>query len=106
PAQKERRSLPHRGHHRRGRAGQGAIGRGTGQGRRRHHTINGVSGPMATPLASMTGYARAQSGVPGIGFSVEIKSVNGRGLDMRMRLTPGYDALEPEIRRRVGKAVT
>jgi len=44
--------------------------------------------------------------VPGISFSVEIKSVNGRGLDMRMRLTPGHDALEPEIRRRVGKALS
>ena len=54
----------------------------------------------------MTGYARAQGGVPGIGFSVEIKSVNARGLDMRMRLTPGHDALEPEIRRRVGKALS
>ena len=54
----------------------------------------------------MTGYARAQGGVPGISFSVEIKSVNGRGLDMRMRLTPGHDALEPEIRRRVGKALS
>lgn len=61
---------------------------------------------MATPLASMTGYARAQGGVPGIGFSVEIKSVNARGLDMRMRLTPGYDGLDPEIRRRVSKAVS
>jgi len=61
---------------------------------------------MAHPLASMTGYARAHGGVPGIGFSVEIKSVNARGLDMRMRLTPGYDALEPEIRRRVGKALS
>jgi uncharacterized protein (TIGR00255 family) len=54
----------------------------------------------------MTGYARAQGGVPGIGFSVEIKSVNARGLDMRMRLTPGYDALEPEIRRRVSRALS
>jgi uncharacterized protein (TIGR00255 family) len=54
----------------------------------------------------MTGYARAQGGVPGVGFSVEIKSVNARGLDMRMRLTPGYDALEPEIRRRVSKALS
>lgn len=61
---------------------------------------------MASPLASMTGYARAQGGVPGIVFAVEIKSVNARGLDMRMRLTPGYDALEPEIRRRVGKALS
>ncbi|MEO8758889.1 MAG: YicC/YloC family endoribonuclease [Devosia sp.] len=61
---------------------------------------------MNTPLASMTGYARATGGVPGIGFSVEIKSVNARGLDMRMRMTPGYDALEPEIRRRVSKALS
>ena len=44
---------------------------------------------MATPLASMTGYARAQGGVPGIGISIKITSVNARGLDMRMRLTPG-----------------
>ena len=54
----------------------------------------------------MTGYGRAHGAVPGIGFSVEIKSVNARGLDIRMRLTPGYDALEPEIRRRIGKALS
>ena len=53
---------------------------------------------MAQPLHSMTGYARAAGAVTGISFSVEIKSVNARGLDVRMRLTPGYDALEPEIR--------
>lgn len=61
---------------------------------------------MGTALASMTGYARSHGSVPGIGFAVEIKSVNSRGLDIRMRLTPGYDALEPEIRRRIGKALT
>ena len=38
---------------------------------------------MANPLMSMTGYARAQGAVPGISFSVEIKSVNARGLDVR-----------------------
>jgi uncharacterized protein (TIGR00255 family) len=61
---------------------------------------------MANALSSMTGYARAQSGVPGISFSVEIKSVNARGLDIRMRMTPGYDALEGEIRRRISKALS
>ncbi|MHB1109134.1 MAG: YicC/YloC family endoribonuclease [Devosia sp.] len=59
-----------------------------------------------TGLASMTGYARAGGAVPGIGFQVEIKSVNARGLDVRMRLAPGFDALESEIRRRIGKAVS
>jgi uncharacterized protein (TIGR00255 family) len=57
-------------------------------------------------LASMTGYGRAHGALPGVAFVVELKSVNGRGLDMRIRLTPGFDALEPEIRRRIGKAVT
>ena len=61
---------------------------------------------MTNSLASMTGYARAGGAVPGISFQVEIKSVNARGLDMRMRLAPGFDALEGEIRRRIGKAVS
>ena len=61
---------------------------------------------MANALSSMTGYARAQGGVPGISFSVEIKTVNARGLDVRMRMTPGYDALEGEIRRRIAKALS
>ena len=57
-------------------------------------------------LASMTGYGRAHGGLPGVNFVVELKSVNGRGLDMRVRLAPGFDALEPEIRRRIGKAAS
>ena len=28
----------------------------------------------------------------------ELKSVNGRSLDLRLRLAPGFDALEPELR--------
>ncbi|HQZ13780.1 MAG TPA: YicC family protein [Devosia sp.] len=54
----------------------------------------------------MTGYARASGSIPGIRFLVEIKSVNARGLDMRVRVTPGYDALEVEFRRRIGKAIS
>jgi len=57
-------------------------------------------------LSSMTGYARASGSIPGIRFLVEIKSVNARGLDMRVRVTPGYDALEVEFRRRIGKAIS
>ena len=37
---------------------------------------------------------------------MEVKSVNARGLDIRARLTPGYDALEPEIRRRITRALS
>jgi uncharacterized protein (TIGR00255 family) len=61
---------------------------------------------MGNSLASMTGYARAAGAVPSIAFSLEIKSVNARGLDIRMRMTPGYDVLEGEIRRRIGKALS
>jgi uncharacterized protein (TIGR00255 family) len=58
------------------------------------------------PLSSMTGYGRSHGYLPGVSFVVELKSVNGRGLDMRVRLAPGFDALEPEIRRRIGKGLS
>jgi uncharacterized protein (TIGR00255 family) len=61
---------------------------------------------MATPLASMTGYARAGGMASGVSFGLEIKSVNSRGLDVRMRLAPGFDILETEIRRRIGQVVS
>lgn len=60
---------------------------------------------MGQPLASMTGYARAGGVASGVTFGVEIRSVNARGLDMRLRLAPGYDVLEGEIRRRIGQAL-
>jgi uncharacterized protein (TIGR00255 family) len=49
-------------------------------------------------LASMTGFARAEGEGRGISWVWEIKSVNGRSLDLRLRLAPGFDALEPELR--------
>lgn len=61
---------------------------------------------MSHALASMTGYARATGAVPGASFTCEIKSVNSRGLDIRMRLPPGFDALESEIRQLIGKMVS
>lgn len=61
---------------------------------------------MSQPLASMTGYARASGGVRGASFACEIKTVNGRGLDIRLRLAPGFDALEGEIRQLIGKTLT
>lgn len=54
----------------------------------------------------MTGYARATGTVPGASFACEVKSVNGRGLDIRLRLAPGFDALEADIRQLIGKMVS
>ena len=61
---------------------------------------------MSQPLTSMTGYARAAGAVPGASFACEVKSVNGRGLDIRLRLAPGFDALESDIRQLIGKMVS
>ncbi|MFP9136997.1 YicC/YloC family endoribonuclease [Devosia sp. XGJD_8] len=61
---------------------------------------------MSQTLASMTGYARATGSVPGASFACEVKSVNGRGLDIRLRLAPGLDALEGDIRQLIGKMVS
>jgi uncharacterized protein (TIGR00255 family) len=60
---------------------------------------------MSEPIASMTGYARGSGAADGATFSCEIKSVNGRGLDVRLRMTPGFDALEAELRRRIGRVL-
>lgn len=50
----------------------------------------------------MTGFARAEGETQGCRWSVEIKSVNGRGLDVRCRLPGGFDGLEPPIRTEIG----
>jgi uncharacterized protein (TIGR00255 family) len=61
---------------------------------------------VSQSLASMTGYARAAGAVPGASFVCEVKSVNGRGLDIRLRLAPGLDALESDIRQLIGKMIS
>ncbi len=50
-------------------------------------------------LKSMTGFARADTELGDLRFVWEIKTVNSRGLEMRLRLPPGLDRLDPEIRR-------
>src|SRR4030081_3551524 len=45
-------------------------------------------------LSSMTGFARGH-GVSGTySWAWELKSVNAKGLDLRLRLPPGWDAVE------------
>jgi uncharacterized protein (TIGR00255 family) len=57
-------------------------------------------------LASMTGFAR-QAGQSGAWtWAWEVKTVNAKGFDLRLRLPPGFDALEPAIRADVPKRLT
>ena len=55
--------------------------------------------PAPSPLlASMTGFARHRGEAHGIAWVWEVKSVNGRGLDVRFRLPNGLDAIETMLR--------
>lgn len=56
-------------------------------------------------LSSMTGFARASFEVDGAKYSWELKSVNARGLEVRLRLPSGLDHLEADIRTRVRDAI-
>ncbi|MCU0954414.1 MAG: YicC family protein [Hyphomicrobium sp.] len=54
-------------------------------------------------LNSMTGFGRADGSVKGVRWYWEAKSVNGRGLDIRVRLPQGHDQLEPKVREAVAR---
>ena len=45
-------------------------------------------------LSSMTGFGRGHGVSGSYAWSWEIKSVNAKGLDLRLRLPPGWDAVE------------
>ena len=55
-------------------------------------------------IKSMTGFARADGSAGSTSWHWELRSVNGRGLDLRLRLPPGFEGLEPRIREAVGQA--
>jgi uncharacterized protein YicC (UPF0701 family) len=49
-------------------------------------------------ISGMTGFARAEGEHQGQRWIWELKSVNGRGLDLKLKLPPGLDALEQGVR--------
>jgi len=53
----------------------------------------------------MTGFARAEGEADGISWVWELKSVNSRSLDLRLRVAPGFDALEPQLRAAIAQRV-
>lgn len=53
---------------------------------------------------SMTGFARSQGTLEDLTWHWELRSVNGRGLDIRLRFPPGYEALEQPARKTLSSA--
>lgn len=56
-------------------------------------------------LKSMTGFARADGAAGQTRWHWEVRSVNGRGLDLRLRLPPGHEGLEPRLREAAAKRI-
>jgi uncharacterized protein (TIGR00255 family) len=54
-------------------------------------------------LSSMTGFARSHGASGPYTFEWELKSVNAKGFDLRLRLPQGWDELEAVARKRAGE---
>jgi uncharacterized protein (TIGR00255 family) len=57
-------------------------------------------------LSSMTGFARSHGASGPYAFEWELKSVNAKGFDLRMRLPPGWDELELFAKKRAGEVLS
>ena len=57
-------------------------------------------------LSSMTGFARSHGASGPYTFEWELKSVNAKGLDLRLRLPPGWDELEAVAKKRAGELLS
>jgi uncharacterized protein (TIGR00255 family) len=57
-------------------------------------------------LSSMTGFARSHGASGPYTFEWELKSVNAKGLDVRLRLPPGWDELESFAKKRAAEVLS
>ncbi|NVN86590.1 MAG: YicC family protein [Rhodopseudomonas sp.] len=57
-------------------------------------------------LSSMTGFARSHGSSGPYTFEWELKSVNAKGFDFRMRLPPGWDDVELVARKRAAELLS
>src|SRR5215208_7763020 len=69
-----------------------------------HLSFVGENHAMA--LSSMTGFARSHGASGPYAFEWELKSVNAKGFDLRMRLPPGWDDLEALAKKRAGEVLS
>jgi uncharacterized protein (TIGR00255 family) len=57
-------------------------------------------------LSSMTGFARADGVVGTYAWAWELKTVNAKGIDLRLRLPSGWDAIEQAVRQRAAEVLS
>ena len=57
-------------------------------------------------LSSMTGFARSHGASGPYTFEWELKSVNAKGFDLRLRMPPGWDELEALAKKRAGELLS
>ena len=57
-------------------------------------------------LSSMTGFARSNGASGPYTLEWELKSVNAKGFDLRLRLPPGWDELEAFAKKRAGEVLS
>jgi len=55
-------------------------------------------------ISSMTGFARSQGAFDGLAWQWEIRSVNGKALDVRCRLPSGFEALDVPLKAAAARA--
>lgn len=53
----------------------------------------------------MTGYAQSEGQTGALSWRLEMKSVNGKGFDLRVRMPSGFDALEASARQNIAQVV-
>ena len=57
-------------------------------------------------LSSMTGFARCNGTSGDYAWAWELRSVNGKNLDLRLRLPPGWEGLESPLRARAAEMLS
>lgn len=54
-------------------------------------------------VSSMTGFARTEGQIDGFGWVWELRSVNSKSFDLRLRFPPGWDSLEAVCRTEIAE---
>ena len=65
--------------------------------------MNNKNKIVLSSISSMTGFATVAGGEVGYNWTWEVKTVNGKSLDFRCRVPPGYEKVESKARTAVGK---